>query len=107
MVFHTPLFPSFTLPLSTGTPGGPTSRRRKDQGFLGASHILKPDGGLKVKKAEKFIVKEFTYDYEKHSIISEHQLSAKFNFHNKTHLHSNPINVLEDPKHILYYLHSF
>jgi hypothetical protein len=28
--------------------GGPTSRRRKEQGYLGASHILKPDGGLKV-----------------------------------------------------------
>jgi hypothetical protein len=28
--------------------GGPASRRRKEQGYLGASHILKPDGGLKV-----------------------------------------------------------
>ena len=28
--------------------GGPQSRRRKEQGFLGAAHFLKPDGGLKV-----------------------------------------------------------
>lgn len=78
-VSHTP-----TLPLSTGTPGGPTSRRRKDQGFLGASHILKPDGGLKVKKSTKNYMKRITHDNEKRSIISEHQLSPNYNFYNKT-----------------------
>ena len=47
---------SFPFPL-TGTLGGPTSRRRKDQGFLGASHILRPDGGLKVRWSRGIIMK--------------------------------------------------
>jgi Glycine cleavage T-protein C-terminal barrel domain len=35
--------------------GGPASRRRKEQGYLGASHILKPDGGLKVHTSIQFM----------------------------------------------------
>lgn len=114
MVFHTHTFPSLTLSLLTGTPGGPTSRRRKDQGFLGASHILKPDGGLKVKKAEKVIVKEFTYDNEKHLIFayllsSSYQpnlvFTTKENQSDFSHLYSHPIHIIIDPTLILYFLH--